>query len=65
MDTQTADFARAAAPHTEALLLEKVTSPSLTQLESLAADLRKYPILNVARFAAHIYETGDRGKQFL
>jgi predicted dehydrogenase len=65
MDMQTADFARAAAPYAKALLLEKVTAPSLTQLESLAADLRKYPIHIEHGFQLHYLGIVDRCKQIL
>jgi hypothetical protein len=39
MGGKTPEFARAAAPYSKALLLEKVSAPSLPQLESLSADL--------------------------
>lgn len=65
MDMQTMDYARAAAPCAKVLLLEKVTAPSLAELESLAMDLRKYPIHIEHGFQLHYLGIVDRCRQIL
>jgi predicted dehydrogenase len=65
MDTRTAEFARSAAPYAKALLLEKVSAPSLGELESLAVDLGKYPVHVEHGFQLHYLRIVERCRQVL
>lgn len=65
MDNQTPEYARACAPYTRALLLEKVAAPSLRELDLLAEDLKKYPVHLEHGYQLHYLPIVERCREIL
>jgi predicted dehydrogenase len=63
--TKIAPYAKAAAPYTRALLLEKCTAPNLAVALDLADELRRYPVHVVDGFVIRYLEVIEKCKEIL
>ena len=60
MDSKTPDYARMAAPHVKAMILEKCTAHTFEKVRKLAEDLSGYPVYIEHGFELHYLQVADR-----